>query len=246
MNTIATAVTGARHQRASRNGQDAAFAWSAGELAVAVVCDGCSSGGSSEVGARLGAVLFGRLVAARLGAGERPSDRALWDAARVDAVRALAELVERVPGDRTGLVCDQLLFTIVAAAATRDEAAVWALGDGAYSFGDRTRVLGPFDDNAPPYLAYDLLGDARDAHLEIAPESWRAVVVATDGATELDSGLEPLAAPAFLDHPDALRRHLALRTRPHERIDWDERRVVRTPARLQDDCAIAIVRRRLA
>ena len=246
MDTLSCAtavVTGARHLRAARNGQDAAVAWRAGDLAVAVVCDGCSSGASSEVGARLGATLFARLVAAGLRAGERPTDRALWEGARADTVRALAELLERIPGDRGDVTHDLLLFTVVAAAASGDDAAVWALGDGAYSLGERTRVLGPFADNAPPYLAYDLLGDAREAHFDIAPRDWHALVVATDGATELEQGLERFAAPPFVDHPDALRRHLAVLARAHERIDWDDRRVVRTPALLQDDCAIAVLRR---
>ena len=59
VNATAAAVTGARHQRSARNGQDAALAWCDGDTAVAVVCDGCSSAASSEVGARLGATLFG-------------------------------------------------------------------------------------------------------------------------------------------------------------------------------------------
>ena len=69
MNTItatAAAVTGARHLRVGRNGQDAAAAWSAEHAAAVIVCDGCSGGASSEVGARLGALLAIRMLAARL------------------------------------------------------------------------------------------------------------------------------------------------------------------------------------
>jgi hypothetical protein len=51
-------------------------------------------------------------------------------------------------------------------------------------------------------------------------------------------------APRFFEHADALRRRLAILARPAERIDWAERRVVRAPAMLQDDCAIAMLRRR--
>jgi hypothetical protein len=238
----AASVTGARHRRGSKNGQDAAVMWTDDEIAVAVVCDGCSSGASSEVGARLGATLFARALGARLRAGERVCCPATWAAVREDVVRALAELLERMPGDRVQAIHDHFLFTIVAAAATRTEAAVWALGDGAYSLGDYTRVLGPFADNAPPYIAYDLLGEAPPAHFEIAAPSCGAIVIATDGAAELDGGLERFAAHKFVDHPDALRRHLAVLARPPERIDWDERRVVRMPAALQDDCAIGVLR----
>jgi len=250
MDTIsitAAAVTGARHQRASRNGQDAVATWRGADSAVVVVADGCGSGPSSEVGARLGATLFARLLGARLArAGNERVDRAeTWAATRVDVVAGLADLLERVPGDRAQLIHDCWLFTIVAAAVTPDGAAVWALGDGAYSFGDHTRVLGPFADNQPPYLAYDLLGDPREAHFAIAPAGRGTIIIATDGACDLDSGLERFATPRLVGHPDALRRQLAILARGTERIEWDERRVVRTPAMLQDDCAVGVLQWRV-
>jgi hypothetical protein len=242
VDTISAAVTGARHQRAARNGQDAACTWAQGSLAVAVVCDGCSSGESSEVGARLGASLFTRALAVRLLDGQSVLALATWEAARAEVAGALSELVGRLAGDRDRMIHDHALFTIVAAAVNGDDAAVWALGDGAYSFGDATRVIGPFEDNAPPYLAYDLVGEPRPAHFVVAPPC-STIAVATDGAIELVDGLAPFTAARFVAHPDALRRRLAILARPAERIDWAERRVVRVPAMLQDDCAIAILRR---
>jgi hypothetical protein len=253
----AASVTGARHARSARNGQDAAVALPAPmrahelghrvddvgrDVAVVVVCDGCSSGASSEVGARLGALLFARSLGARLRGGSSVTAVETWAGVRADVVRALTELVERMPGDRERAIRDHFLFTIVAAAATRDGGAVWALGDGAWSFGDHTRVLGPFADNAPPYLGYDLLGDPQPAHFEVAPASCASIVIATDGALDLETGVERFTADRYLDHPDALRRELAVLARASERIDWAERRVVRRPALLQDDCAIGILR----
>jgi hypothetical protein len=243
VDTISAAVTGARHQRDARNGQDAACTFTQGPVAIAVVCDGCSSGASSEVGARLGAPLFARALAVRVLAGEAVTDAATWEAARADVASVLSDLVGRLAGDRDRVIHDHALFTIVAAAVNGDAAAVWALGDGAYTFGTTTHVLGPFENNAPPYLAYDLEGDPRPAHFVVAPHC-DVIAVATDGATELVDGLVPLTAPRFFEHADALRRRLAILARSAERIDWAERRVVRAPAMLQDDCAIAMLRRR--
>lgn len=244
----AAAVTGARHLRCARNGQDAAIAWT-GALdrgpssgGVVVVCDGCSSGASSEVGARLGAVLFARLISAQIQAGRPVTRPETWAAVRADAVRALVELLERMPGDRERAIHDHFLFTVIAAAVAGDGAAVWALGDGAYTIGDATRVIGPFPDNAPPYLAYDLLGEPQTAKHAFADTSYGSIVIATDGALDLGGDLAQFATDKLVDHPDALRRHLAVLARTPERIDWDERRVVRTPAPLQDDCAIGVLR----
>ncbi len=243
LRAAAAAVIGARHLRDARNGQDAAAVWAGDTAAASVGCDGCSAGASSEVGARLGAGLVLRALADRLAAGARPSDDELWTAVRVDVTRDLARIADRL-GERA--IHDHLLFTIVAAAATRDDAAVWLLGDGAYAFGDELHLAGPFGDNQPPYLAYDLLGDPRAAQLVAAPRGCTAIAVATDGALELGDALARLAAPHFVAHPDALRRELAVRARAAEHIDWDARCIARAPALLQDDCAVAVLRRELA
>jgi hypothetical protein len=241
MDTIrvaAASVTGSRHLRAQRNGQDAAASWLGDDAAAVVVCDGCSAGASSEVGARLGAALVVRALATRLATGEPAGSPAMWAAVRADVVCALERLVASIDGDRAAAIHEHFLFTVVAATVTRTEAAVWALGDGSYALGDSVRVLGPFADNQPPYLAYDLLGKVYAAHLDVAPRC--DVVIATDGVLDLDAPLTSFSR--LISHPDALRRHLAVLARGSERVCWDERRIARTPAALQDDCAIGVIR----
>jgi hypothetical protein len=241
MDTISlatAAVTGARHLRTARNGQDAAQAWAGEHAAAIVVCDGCGSGGSSEVGARLGAQLVIRVLAEQLARGVPATD--VWTCVRERVVASLERLVSELPGAREQIVHEHFLFTIVAAAVSGDQVAVWALGDGGYALGDRTRELGPFLDNQPPYLGYDLLGAPSPAHVEVADAGCGVAIVATDGATEL--GLARFAEPRFLAHPDALRRHLAVEARGTERIEWRDRRVHREAAALQDDGAVAIMR----
>ena len=231
-------VTGARHLRAARNGQDAAASWVGDGAGAIVVCDGCGAGASSEVGARLGAQLVIGAIAARLARGERPSR--LWDGdgVRAQVLGALGALLDAMPGDRAQAVHDHLLFTIVAAAAAGDEAAVWAIGDGAFALGDRIETLGPFPGNQPPYLAYALLGLPAEARLEVGDARGR-LAVATDGVPALGALLDA----ATLAHPDGLRRRLAVLARGGERIDWGARRIARTPAALQDDGAIAVLAR---
>jgi hypothetical protein len=241
MNTISArgaAVSGARHVRMARNGQDAAATWVGDGAGAIVVCDGCGSGASSEVGARLGAQLVIAAVAARLRGGQRPC--ALWDGVRAQVAAVLGQLAEAMPGGRAIAIRDHFLFTIVAAAACGDEVCVWAIGDGAYATADQVCVLGPFADNQPPYLAYDLLGMPQPARLEAIDPRVGSVAVATDGAAEI--GLAEVLDDATLAHRDGLRRRLAVLARSGERIDWEARRIVRAPAALQDDGAIAVLR----
>jgi len=107
--------------------------------------------------------------------GQRP--RALWGGVRAQVAALLGQLAEAMPGDRATAIRDHFLFTIVAAAARGDDVCVWAIGDGAYASGDQVRVLGPFADNQPPYLAYDLLDmpqPARSKPSTPGPARWRS------------------------------------------------------------------------
>lgn len=255
--TAAAAVTGARHLRVARNGQDAAAVWMGQGCGAAIVCDGCSSGAYSEVGARLGAQLGIELIRealteSRVVSAETPTElgrpriacappRDIWPAVRAQLAVELARIADGMSGTRERVVHDHFLFTIVAAAWRGDEVAVWALGDGGYALGDRVVELGPFSNNQPPYLGYDLLGNPQPAHLEVANASCGRVAVATDGVIEVGLG-DIVRDRRLLAHPDALRRRLAVLAKGSERIDWDEQRVVRQAAQLQDDGAVAMLR----
>ncbi|MGE0545791.1 MAG: protein phosphatase 2C domain-containing protein [Kofleriaceae bacterium] len=239
---IAASVAGSRHLRTSRNGQDAAAVWCELGRGAIVVCDGCGSAPSSEVGARLAAKLVLAGLAARLRSGHRPSDLAMWTAIRRDVIAHLAQLAHAMPGELATIVHDHFLFTVVAAAVAGGEVAVWAAGDGGYAVGDRACMLGPFADNQPPYIGYELLGELvpTPIALDVASAECGSVLVATDGVTEL--GFDALDLDRAFAHPDGLRRQLSLLARSNEHIDWDNRRIVRTAARLQDDGAVAALR----
>lgn len=235
------AVTGARHLRSARNGQDAVAVWVGEAAGAVVVCDGCGAGASSEVGARLGAQLVIAALARRLAvAGADAADPALWSAVRDEVVAQIGALVAAMAGERAQVVHEYFLFTVIAAAVGGEHAAVWAIGDGAYAIDGRATVLGPFAENQPPYLAYDLLEMAQPAQVAATSSvTAGAIVVATDGVAEI--GIEAIAIEPSLAHPDALRRQLTVLARGTEQIDWAARRVVRTPAALQDDGAAAIL-----
>lgn len=248
----AAAVTGARHLRTARNGQDAAAHWVSddGRTGAVVVCDGCGSGASSEVGARLAAqIVIGSLArqlstphcCLAVGRGSTVGGLGVWDSVRGDVLAAISQLLEVMPGDREQAVHDYFLFTMIAAVVTDDLAHVWAVGDGAYAIDGVVRELGPFADNMPPYLAYELVG----ARIEARTETTRvrqSVLVGTDGAAEI--GLAVFADTALVRHPDALRRRLAVLAKGAEKIDWAAGRMLRTPAALQDDGAVALLVRR--
>jgi hypothetical protein len=166
--------------------------------------------------------------------------------------------------DLTLVVSDYLLFTVVGVAITHELAFAFGLGDGVISLNGRARVLGPFADNAPPYLGYGLFDSESGGtgvgsrQLELVDwadgGSFESAAIATDGARALiaptpeDGRVSDWCARTTADdrvfvNGDFLRRRLAQLGRDSTRVDWDERRVIRQRGAFDEDATILLVRR---
>lgn len=244
-------VAGRVHRRLGRPNQDA-VAWSRGDRGlVMVVCDGCGSGARSEVGAELTARLWLRALRERVEAGAAV-EPALFAAAGDQVLDVLAALCAALGCDstsaRTELVVSHLLATALCAVVTRDQAAVHAQGDGVVGLGREQRVIGPFPDNQPPYLALGLVGERTPGETWFADATVGSALLATDGAAPLvvaqpgSDLLDAAGADALYKNPAALTRRLGLLAEDATTIDWDARRVERRPALLDDDTTIALAR----
>jgi hypothetical protein len=176
-------VIGREHRRRGRGGQDAAAVVLVEGIACAVVCDGCSSGEASEVGARLSA----RWIATHAPRLRRDidDDAALAEAVVAGLVAHLGRVVDDLVGARvdagvaerlgepeeherarSAIVGSMLLATaLVALIDTRENgrALVFGVGDGALFTGGETRLLDADvtrtadGGGAPAYPAYRLL-----------------------------------------------------------------------------------------
>ncbi len=224
-------LTGQAHVAAGRNGQDA-FSWELREEGLAaVVCDGCGTAPHSEVGAKLGARLVAEAAARQLAADLEPA--ALLERVREDALLGLRLVATALGGDFRRTVLEYLLFTVVGAVITRRWAATFSLGDGLVVLNGERRALGPYPDNEPPYLGYQLLtgrGGERpfELHRPVPVEEVRALLLATDGALDLEGlagcavhgreervgGLEQFwTDDRFFRNADLVRRRLAVVSR---------------------------------
>lgn len=175
-------ITGREHARTGKNNQDACHADADGEALVAVVCDGCSSGRHSEVGAQIGARLLVEAVRGNLAsalaseqgrrradspagaaprqATEQPpailADARFWEAVRREVLRDLRLVATRMGGNLPQIIHEYFLFTAVGAVVTPRHAALFSLGDGLLVLNGDLHRLGPFPGNQPPYLGYAL------------------------------------------------------------------------------------------
>jgi hypothetical protein len=233
-------VTGRAHAVLGRGNQDA-FAWIDGDALVAVVCDGCSSGRHSEVGAHLGARLVATAIARDVAAGADVGRLDFWEEVRAAVLGELLRLARAMGDDLARVVEEFFLFTAVGAVLAPDRAALFSVGDGLVVVNGAATRLGPFPDNEPPYLAYGLLAEEGPRFLlhAVPPvDSLHSLLVGSDGAADLaDHG--PLdefwTEDRCFANPDVVRRRLTVLARPRA-----------ADPGLADDATLVVVRRTAA
>jgi len=251
-------VVGRAHVQACRNNQDA-FTWEVTSKAVvAVVCDGCSGGRHSEVGAKVAARVVSAAMSRRLVA--REMDEAVIEEVGCEALEKLGTLASLLGTSREA-VGEHLLFTVLGVAVTEKLTCVFGLGDGLYAVNDEVQVLGPFPGNAPPYLGYGLLEGHRGfklgLHCLVPTREVRSLMIGTDGVGELRAAASrnvpgrlapvgPLSSfwseGRYFANPDAVRRRLSLINRDASRVTVTG--IVREPGLLSDDTTMVVLRRR--
>ncbi|MDQ5824600.1 MAG: protein phosphatase 2C domain-containing protein [Chloroflexota bacterium] len=260
---IAAGTTaGTSHYHARQNRQDAWWVERTPHSISAIVCDGCGDPCSpySEVGAALGCRLLAHRMCKLVDAGV-PLDEAV-EQTRLDTLAHLRVLAQSM-GDLEDVVRHYFLFTAVGALITKQEAIFFSIGDGLVAVNDRLHMIGPYPDNAPPYLAYALLpchgAEARrfKVHARVPTSELDRFLLGTDGAAPLLEksltvpGKEEAAGG--LDHwwredlyyhnSAALSNRLRLLSTDRHRIDWQARRKITDWGRLEDDVTLIVGRR---
>ena len=236
----AGSVTGRDHRRAERDGQDGHAVVITADVLAVVVTDGCSSGRASEIGARIGAAWLAALIERHFRVTHVPE--------RTDAAHAVAAVVEEllvrlealarsldVGGDvKAARVDEALLFGFLAVVVTPATTIVFGIGDGVVLADGKLTVLDPGPHNAPPYVAYGLLGSRIEprVHFACPTERLELVAIATDGLLPVGEVLADIAGdPRYAKNPSLLRKRLV---------------VLSDAGAFSDDATVAVVRRRSA
>lgn len=156
-------IQGRHHRTTGRNNQDALCWVRAGSNVVTVVCDGCGSGEHSEIGAQIGARLVTQALMHILDECDANKDDAsqniadILEQARGEVLDRVLEVAQAMGDHLTQTLCKYFLFTVVGVFITQSQAIFFSLGDGLMFINGEKISLGPFPNNAPPYLAYGLM-----------------------------------------------------------------------------------------
>jgi hypothetical protein len=263
----AGSVRGRDHTLSGKNNQDSFHIIREPGLTVAVVCDGCGDPKSphSEVGAYLGAkMVAGNLAWSYSSCRMHLSERKVWDNAKHGILNDLRGVIDFVASYETERqrILDAFLFTVIGIIITDTASSVFTIGDGvAYVNGDKVPIP-PYPNNAPPYIAYNLLDSSvpsPDFFIRsiISTSRLQSFAIASDGALDLELNTDtersgkPIGSLAqfwtddvYYEDANAINRRLAMIGRESQRIDWDNRKVDKLNSVLHDDTTIIAGRRK--
>lgn len=227
-------VAGRSHVAAGRNNQDA-FAWAQSEHgAIAVVCDGCGSGAHSEIGSKIGSNVILQAGLPLLGQGLSAEE--ILERVRVQTLGTIDGISRAMSGSNVArTIVEHFLFTVVGLLVEGEVVTPFSIGDGLIVINGRRTELGPFPNNEPPYLTYALLSGSRAPRFEVHPSlpysSVESLLLATDGALELDSIASFWEDDRVFRNPDMVRRRLAVAQRERRLLSDDTTLVVARPCR---------------
>jgi nitrate reductase NapE component len=230
-------IIGRRHRQTGQNNQDAMY-WHSDERAlIGIVCDGCGSHPHTEVGAQISARIvaaeIGRMlaVATNLDTDETWAAPEIWENIRLNTLAQINRFVQVLGNDRQQIIRDYFLFTVVGFLITPVQTVAFAGGDGLIIINNTEITLGPFPNNAPPYIAYELVDtvNQKDTAFKICESIPTAdldrILIGTDGVIDLQNaeyknlpGKNTPVGPLrqfvdenlFFQNPDLLRRRLTL------------------------------------
>jgi len=187
-------ITGRVHKANGKNNQDAFYFRAEDDLIIGIVSDGCGSGMHSEVGAKLGSRLIAEMIRTYINLGCTSLPRVL-DEVRLNFLVQLQALVKNFGGSFSQTVVDYFLFTLVGFVITEKETIVFSLGDGVVVINGEIKKLGPFPNNAPPYIVYGItntsLGENNPELLQFKidylakTDDVECLLIGTDGADDL-------------------------------------------------------------
>lgn len=235
-------ILGRNHKDIAKNNQDF-YTWDAKEFyIVGLVCDGCSSGMYSEVGANIGAKLIRKAIERNIAwysiQGKTADFLELVRHWVLTEIHVQSTLLRPTVDDIVHVIQNYFLFTVIGFIMTEEKTTTFALGDGVIIVNGNNKTIGPFAYNAPPYLTYDLIKksvrnfnevDQRFKIIDELPTSEvESILIGSDGIVDLCKASD-LKLPgrddvvgdisnfwtdkSYFDCPDKIRRRLTLMNR---------------------------------
>jgi hypothetical protein len=259
-------VMGVDHHRVGKPNQDAYKVFRKANLIAAVVCDGCGDPtcAHSEFGSRFGA----EFIASGLVHGYQGSENhaSLLQSVYGNLLSQMNEISKTIGTYNVhSSLSDFFLFTVVGCLVDNDISTFFSIGDGTiYINGEKLAGLGPYPNNAPPYVSYALCSSppeeslAFTIHRQMRTDDLQTFLIGSDGVEYIEKS-EGLMVPngkskvgpvsqfwtedIYFTNGQRANQRLGLMNREHLSVDWEAKRIDKNHGLLLDDVTLVAGRR---
>lgn len=267
-------IIGTSHRQLNKNNQDAYFINLDKGLTIVLVADGCGSCHFSETGSELGVRLIAKSISTQAKRWmeiniDFLSQATFWKRVKDDVLAYIRTLSNQMDDSVSQMVYDYFLFTVIGAVISSTEAVFFSLGDGVIIVNEETYKIGPFENNAPPYLTYGLVEttisnqypDFLDFKIikKLPSSELESFLIGTDGVNDLINcanktlpGKTEIVGhisqfwqeDKYFHNKEAINRKLNLINRDIVTIDWEEKMKNPEKGHLLDDTTLIVGRKK--
>ncbi len=266
-------VPGHKHIKELRNNQDGYHIMHLDNLLIGVVTDGCTTSkkySNNEVGAKLFPSIIAKVIAHRLLEHEESiTSRRFWHLVSHDILSKIGIIADMLPGKRSEIIIDYLLFTIVGFVVWEEKVVIFNCGDGIYGVNDDFHTIKPMTTDLQPYLAYQLasiddislLPFCRIKSIDVlALDEVESLIIATDGLHDIisltDKIIPMTKTPAgeltdfwkdekILSNTHIAQNKLAAMNKKSFSVDYENGLITHFPELMEDDTTFIVLTRKL-
>ncbi len=261
-------VVGSNHRKIWKNNQDALYLVREQDVFVGFVADGCGDtidSPYSEVGAHIGVRLATNLVIKEVkkllpGNIKLLGETKFWNRVQDDILAQIRVLALPMGDSLSEVVTKHFLFTLVGVVITKNLTVFVTLGDGAIVINGEYFRIGPYPDNMPMYISYNLIDTKlslkdpkalKFAVQRIMPTNdIKSFLLGCDGVDDLNNAAtKPLPGKTelvgslsqfwtqdiYFKNPFAGTNRLRLIGEERRFIDWGNQQMIVSPGYLPDD-----------
>lgn len=267
-------VVGKDHYRDKGNNQDSYCFKSTGDVMAAFVCDGCgdkTNCGNSEIGAQIGSrMLMEQVIKTALKCLTNPEflktdSIYFWEQIRREVLKNIYYLASQMGENSFEVITKYFLFTVVGVLITPEWTEFVSIGDGVIIVNDEIIRIGPYPNNAPPYLTYAWMPTSIDQkllnfqiHRSMPTKELESFLLGCDGVVDLIEAenliiptTEEVVGPVnqfwqndlYFKNPFSINRRLTIINRERQNISSDGVVNVRRGL-LHDDTTLVVGRKR--
>ena len=268
-------VAGTRHIKRGINNQDFYSFIRTDDYIVAIVSDGCGSGLHSEVASKIQTNFLIQAIAKQYETSFPELGKHIllypnfWKEIEKSVLNSIEVLAHQMGTNLRSTIVNYFLATCVGVLITKQYTQIFSCGDGVFILNGDINLLGPFEGNMPPYLAYAITGSSITdknpellglyRHEVISTDHLHSLLLGTDGIEDLikksnsffpgqEKNIGNISQfwenDTYFQNPQFISNTLRMMNTEKKIPQWQDENILKYEGVLSDDTTLLTIRKK--